>query len=153
LITNSSSEPFFIAIEGDKIVCFIISSAVFAGMMGMTESNMTMDTASMNTMQNDSMNMTPSPAESPKINRNYLIVNAAHYQSAEALAIRALEIFENELKAFAPGTATEHTGQLEDSLTQLNQAIKNKVLPMEVMMIVHTQIHPNLLQAFNLEFR
>ncbi|CAN5156131.1 hypothetical protein BH18THE2_BH18THE2_18850 [soil metagenome] len=42
---------------------------------------------------------------------------------------------------------------LENGLTQLNASIKNKASPMDIMMIVHTQIHPNLLEAFNLPLR
>jgi hypothetical protein len=39
---------------------------------------------------------------------------------------------------------------LENALTQLNDAIRNKISPMEIMMIVHMQVHPNLLQTFGL---
>jgi hypothetical protein len=39
---------------------------------------------------------------------------------------------------------------LENALTQLNDAIRNKISPMDIMMIVHMQVHPNLLQTFGL---
>jgi hypothetical protein len=42
---------------------------------------------------------------------------------------------------------------LEKGLVHLNNSIANKVSPIEIMMIVHTEIHPNLLEAFNLELR
>ena len=40
---------------------------------------------------------------------------------------------------------------LETGIYQLNNSIKNKASPLEIMMIVHTQIHPNLLEIFDLE--
>jgi hypothetical protein len=42
---------------------------------------------------------------------------------------------------------------LEKGLKHLNNSIENKGPPTEIMMIVHTEIHPNLLEAFNLELR
>jgi hypothetical protein len=36
---------------------------------------------------------------------------------------------------------------------QLNNSIKNKASPTDVMMVVHTQIHPNLSEAFSLKLR
>ena len=35
---------------------------------------------------------------------------------------------------------------LQNSVTQLNSSIRNKASPIDIMMIVHTQIHPNLLE-------
>ena len=48
-----------------------------------------------------------------EINRNYSLVNAADYQSAQALIIRAQEIFESKLRALAPSNVTGSIGQLE----------------------------------------
>ncbi|MGA7541876.1 MAG: hypothetical protein WBW34_02330, partial [Nitrososphaeraceae archaeon] len=67
-------------------------------------------------------------------------------------ATKAIEIFNNELRS-SNGNVTNPIAKLEDGLTQLNNSIKNKASPMDVMMIVHTQIHPNLLEAFNLKLR
>jgi hypothetical protein len=94
-------------------------------------------------------NMSPSSLMTRnEINRNYSLVNAADYQSAQALIIRAQEKFESELRALAPSNVTGSIGQLEDGLMRLSEAIRNRTSPMDVMMIVHTQIHPNLLKAF-----
>ncbi|HZA65082.1 MAG TPA: hypothetical protein VE573_19545 [Nitrososphaeraceae archaeon] len=82
-----------------------------------------------------------------EINRNYSLVNAADYQSAQALIIRAQEKFESE-RALAPSNATGSISQLEDNLMRLSEAIRSRTSPMNLMMIVHTQIHPNLLKAF-----
>jgi len=82
-----------------------------------------------------------------EINRNYSLVNAADYRSAQALIIRAQEKFESE-RALAPSNVTGSIGRLEDNLMRLSEAIRSRTSPMNVMMIVHTQIHPNLLKAF-----
>ena len=81
---------------------------------------------------------------------NYSLVNTSDYQSARALAIKAQEIFESELRSLAPDTATGSIGQLENGLIQLIDAVNNRASPTEVMMIVHTQVHPSLQSAFNL---
>jgi hypothetical protein len=87
------------------------------------------------------------------MNRNYSLVDITDYQSAQALATKAQEIFNTELKPIAPGNSSAFVVNLENGITQLNNSIKNKASPVDVMMIVHTQIHPNLLEAFNLKLR
>jgi hypothetical protein len=109
------------------------------GMMGKTGSN---------TSDMGLTNMSPSSLMMRnEINRNYSLVNAADYQSAQALIIRAQEKFESE-RALAPSNVTGSISQLEDNLMRLSEAIRSRTSPMNVMMIVHTQIHPNLLKAF-----
>lgn len=78
------------------------------------------------------------------------LVNLTDYQSAQALAAKALEIFNTELRPIAPNNSSALLTNLENGLTQLNASIRNKASPTDIMMIVHTQIHPNTLQAFNL---
>jgi hypothetical protein len=93
-------------------------------------------------------NMSPSSLMTRnEINRNYSLVNAADYQSAQALIIRAQEKLESE-RALAPSNVTGSISQLEDNLMRLSEAIRSRTSPMNVMMIVHTQIYPNLLKAF-----
>ncbi len=77
-------------------------------------------------------------------------VNMTDYQSAQALAAKALEIFSVELKPLAPNDSSAFISNLDNGLTQLNASIRNKASPMDIMMIAHMQIHPNLLEAFNL---
>ena len=114
--------------------------------MVMSSNNNSMNMGSMN-MSSSAMNM------DSNMNRNYSLVDITDYQSAQALATKAQEIFNTELKPIAPGNASAFITNLENGLTQLNNSIKNKASPMDVMMIVHTQIHPNLLEAFNLKLR
>jgi hypothetical protein len=85
-------------------------------------------------------------------NKNYTLVDTADYQSAQALATKAIELFSNELSS-SNGNVTNPIAKLEDSLTQLNNSIKNKASPMNVMIIGHTQVHPNLQAAFNLQMK
>ena len=125
-------------------------------MMGGNSSSMAMvdmadknDSNNSSSMNNGSMNMTMMNMNS-KTNRNYSLVDMTDYQSAQALATKAQEIFNNELKSTAPNSSSAFITNLENGLRQLNGSIKNKVSPVDIMTIVHTQIHPNLLEIFNL---
>jgi hypothetical protein len=106
-------------------------------------------------MNMDSMNMSSSSTMmnmDGEMNRNYSLVNTTDYQSAQALAAKALEILNAELKPMTSNNnTTAFITNLENGLTQLNSSIRNKA--MDIMMIVHTQVHPNLMQAFNLQLQ
>jgi len=126
--------------------------------MGNNSSSMTMggmaDNNSNSSMNMDSMDMSSSNMTNmDSKGRNYSLVDIIDYQSAQALATKAQDIFKAELKPIASGNSSAFVVNLENGLTQLNDSIKNKASPMDVMMIVHTQIHPNLLEAFNLKLR
>ncbi|HYY85813.1 MAG TPA: hypothetical protein VE594_01770 [Nitrososphaeraceae archaeon] len=84
---------------------------------------------------------------------DYFLVNMSDYQSAQALVIKASEIFNDKLrfKDIDNRNITEYITNLENGLTQLNKMVANKDSPMDVMMVVHTKIHPNLLEAFSLQ--
>jgi hypothetical protein len=122
------------------------SSMVMSGLVNnsINNSNSSMNMDSMN-MSSSTMNM------DSNMNRNYSLVDITDYQSAQALVTKAQEIFNTEFKLIAPGNTSIFITNLENGITQLNNSIKNKASPMDVMMIVHTQIHPNLLEAFNLK--
>jgi hypothetical protein len=126
-----------------------------------SSSSMTMDgivdNNSNNANSNSSMDSMDMPS-STMVNmdskdRNYSLVDITDYQSAQALATKAQDIFKTELKPIAPRNSSTIVINLENGLTQLNNSIKNKSSPTDTMMIVHTQIHPNLLKAFNLKLR
>jgi hypothetical protein len=125
------------------------SSMVMSGMVNNSNnnSNSNMNMGSMNVSPSSTMNM------DSNTNRNYSLVDMTDYQSAQALAAKAQEIFNTELKPIAPCNTSIFITNLENGITQLNNSIKNEASPMDVMMIVHTQIHPNLLEAFNLKLR
>ena len=115
-------------------------------------SNMNMNMQSMNT----SSNTTTMIEHGSEMNMGYSLVNMSDYQSAQALAAKASEIFNTKLKDTTMSNNKNITAfitNLEKGLTQLNDSISKKASPLDVMMIVHTQIHPNLLEAFNLQLR
>jgi hypothetical protein len=118
-------------------------------MVDMADKNNSNNSGSMNigSMDMAMMNM------NGKTNRNNSLVDMTDYQSAQALATKAQEIFNNELKSTAPNNSSAFITNLENGLRQLNGSIKNKVSPVDIMTIVHTQIHPNLLEIFNLRYR
>ena len=88
------------------------------------------------------------------MSNNYTLTNAEEYQNAQALAAKALDIFNNELKPMKPGTdSAVSISNSENGLIKLNDSIKGKASPMDVMMVVHTQVHPNLLEAFNIPLK
>jgi len=110
------------------------------------------------------MNMTVHPLNTPsdamepqgnEMNDDYLLVNMSDYQSAQALVIKASEIFNDKLRFtdIDNRNITRYITDLENGLTQLNKVVANKESPTDVMMVVHTKIHPNLLEAFNLQLR
>ena len=113
-------------------------------------SNMNLNMNSMNSSFN---NMTGHAGE---MNTGYSLVNVSDYQSAQALATKAFEVFSAKLKHTTMTNNKNVTGfvtNLENGLTQLNDSIAKKASPLDVIMIVHTQIHPNLLEGFNLQLR
>ena len=113
-------------------------------------SNMNLNMNSMNSSFN---NMTGHAGE---MDTGYSLVNVSDYQSAQALATKAFEVFSAKLKHTTMTNNKNVTGfvtNLENGLTQLNDSIAKKASPLDVMMIIHTQIHPNLVEAFNLQLR
>ena len=114
-----------------------------------------------NSMNMDSMNMSSSASPSMgvdnktgnKADKDYSLVDITDYQSAQALTTKAQEILNTELRPIAPNNSSAFITNLENSLTQLGDVIQSKSYPMNIMMIVHSQIHPNLLEAFNLPLR
>lgn len=144
-----------------------MSNMVMNGQSNNNMSTMTMSNMDTNGNDNDSnkemnsMNMSSSSTvvamdvgggegSESGINASSYLVNLTDYQSAQALAAKALEIFNTELRPIAPNNSSALLTNLENGLTDLNASIRNKASPMDIMMIVHTQIHPNILQAFNL---
>lgn len=110
-------------------------------------SNMNMN---MNSMNRSSYNMTEHGGE---MNTGYSLVEVSDYQSAQALATYALQFFNSDLRHKVVDNNTNLLTNLESGLTLLNDSIRNNASPLDIMMIAHSQIHPNLLEAFDLELR
>jgi hypothetical protein len=87
-----------------------------------------------------------------EMNSNYSLVNTADYQSAQALVRKSLEIFNTDLRPIITNNYTDvFVTNLDEGLIHLSNSIASKNSPLDIMMIVHSEIHPNLLGAFNLE--
>jgi hypothetical protein len=99
------------------------------------------------------------------------VINATAYQQAQGLAMIAQQIFNNYLKpasinnsllssanASLGSTNTNTTiasdiNKIENNLIHLRNAIDTKAPAMDVMKIVHVDIHPALLISYNLQLR
>ena len=115
-------------------------------------SNMKMNMPSTNTSSNTMTMM----KQDDKMNMGYSLSNISDYQSAQGLAAKAFEIFNTKLKHTKPSDNKKvltFLTNLENGLTHLTDSIAKKDSPLDIMMIVHTQIHPNLLEAFDLQIR
>jgi cob(I)alamin adenosyltransferase len=85
-----------------------------------------------------------------------VLMSAGDYQSAQALAREALNIFERKLVPLAHfennerNTGMSYMSRLGDSLVELNNMLNNKASPEDFMELVHIQIHPSLQLAYKL---
>jgi hypothetical protein len=86
-------------------------------------------------------------------NNNNNIKNMTQYQTAQALASKAVEVFDKNLKSTAPTSLKAANTEIENDLNQLKTVIDNKAPFMDVMKIVHIQLHPTLITAYNLQLK
>lgn len=124
----------------------------------MSSKNSTMDHMNMNMSMNMSSasmhNSSISMAQHRDVMKNdYQLVNFADYQTAQALTKNGLAFFNTELKKMTVDNKTIFVDKLDSGITHLNDSISIKAAPLYVMMIIHTEVHPNLLEAFNLQLR
>jgi hypothetical protein len=88
------------------------------------------------------------------MSKNHTIIDLGAYQSATQLSIKALEIFNSELEPLSTDEDSKiFVTNLESSIIDFHNLIRDEASPMDLMMIVHTQIHPNLLKAFDIELQ
>ena len=108
-------------------------------------------TASTNetTAEDDQGNMTRD--DRANNNNNTEVVNEVEYQTAQGLANRTIQLFNDQVRELAPGNATEAVARLEAGLQNLKQAIDNREMPTDVEVILHTEVDPNLQAAYNLQ--
>jgi hypothetical protein len=81
------------------------------------------------------------------------IINMANYQSALGYANKLLDIFNKELKPILTSKDESPilSTNLENGIIHLINSIEHRATPIEIMTIVHSQIHPNLVEAFDLQ--
>lgn len=84
--------------------------------------------------------------------QQYKLVNMTDYHTAKILAQKVQELFNNRLvNASISGTPATVTADVTAAFQELSSSINDKASPMDIMMIVHTKIHPNLMTAFGLQ--
>jgi hypothetical protein len=81
------------------------------------------------------------------------ILDMVDYQTAQALAMEALEIFNKGLKPVAPLDATQANKEVQRYLEQLGDAIGNRASVIDIMMIIHGYIHPVLIATYKLQLK
>jgi hypothetical protein len=81
--------------------------------------------------------------------QQYKLVNISDYQTARTLASKAQELFNSQLMNASSSGATEKV--IAAAFQELTSSINEKAPPMDIMVIVHTKIHPNLITAFGLQ--
>jgi hypothetical protein len=83
------------------------------------------------------------------MNTTTTIIDLAEYQSAQAYANEAKQMFD-EIKSLAPSNATSAITKVDDGLKELISAIDNRTLFSTVDEIVDSKVLPSLKAAFNL---
>jgi hypothetical protein len=76
------------------------------------------------------------------------LINVTDYQTAQALGVKAHEILNAQLSNSSSNP--QSLDNIASALQELMKTIDSKGTPNDVMMIVHTRIHPNFLTAFDL---
>ena len=135
--------------ENDSAVSMLMNNSPDGNMSATGNMNMNMN---MHSLNSSSSAMTQHDNE---MNDRYSLVNMSDYQSAQALVVKASNIFNDKLQftEIDNRNITRYITNLEHGLTKLNNLVAKKDSPLDVMMTVHTKIHPNLLEAFSLQLR
>lgn len=83
-----------------------------------------------------------------------IIIDMGAYQRANLLSAKTLEIFKSELKPLSTDDDSKvFVVNLESGITKFHNLVRDKAPPMDLMMVVHTEIHPNLLQAYDIDLQ
>jgi hypothetical protein len=137
------------------------SPATISNMAGMAMPSK--GTSSMNMNMNNNMKTNDNATMSSKMaagamttsgnNNNVIIKNITEYQTAQSLTAKAQDILNKNLKPIAPPNASSAHTQIEKDLNQLKTSIDNKAPFMDIMKIVHVQIHPILITTYNLPLK
>jgi hypothetical protein len=101
-----------------------------------------------------SMNMDMNIPSITVAEENYTeIVNVDNYQSAQELAETANQIFKNKLIHSSHNTSTGIIYMIQKNLTDLKDLVDKKLSAEYLMILVHTKLHPNLQNAYDLKLR
>jgi hypothetical protein len=85
------------------------------------------------------------------------IVNTIDYETAQAIANKINKVFNDELTNASSEMNSTTTGQsinnIDSAIRELVAKVGSEAPAMDVMTIVHTKIHPNLIAVFNLTLK
>ena len=110
--------------------------------------------ADMNMSNNNGTGMSSSMAMSTGTNSSSnSIKKVTEYQTAQAFAGIAKDVFNKNLKTVSSSTLKAANTEIENDLNQLNAAIDNKAPIMDIMKIVHIQLHPTFITAYHLQLK
>ena len=104
--------------------------------------------ADLNTNNNTAMSISTNSS-----NSNNSLKKVAEYHTAQALAGIAKDVFDKNLKPVASSKLKDANTEIENDLNQLKAAIDNKAPFMDIMKIVHIQLHPTMITAYNLQLK
>ena len=110
---------------------------------------------SMSMKASDNAGMSSKMSADMTSGNNTTIKNITEYQTAQSLAAKAQQVFNKNLKPIAiQSKVTAATiAEIENDLDQLKVAIDNKAPFMDIMKLVHVQLHPILITAYNLPLK
>jgi hypothetical protein len=113
------------------------------------------DTANMHSMSTMNMGGKNNMSMENMSNSDGKLVNITDYQTAQALAMKVQELFDTQVMTNSLSEGSEPVDQsinnTSTALKELVTSIDGKKSPMDIMTIVHTKIHPNLMTAFGLQ--
>jgi len=113
------------------------------------------DTANMHSMSTMNMDGGDNMSMEDMSNSDSKLINMTDYQTAQALAMKVQELFDDQIMTNSLSKGSESVDQsinnTSAALKELVTSIDAKSSPMDIMTIVHTRIHPNLMTAFGLQ--
>jgi hypothetical protein len=114
------------------------------------------DTTNMHSMSTMNMDGDDNMSMENMSNSDGKLVNMTDYQTAQALAMKVQELFDNQImmnSSLSEGSETvdKSINNVSTALKELITSIDGKSPPMDIMTIVHTRIHPDLMTAFGLQ--
>lgn len=129
------------------------SQSSMTNMAGMAMAEKEASPSSMNTNPATVHNNTSTSNTSNMAMNSIGIKNVTEYQTAQALAGIAKDVFSKNLKSASPSTLKAANTDIENNLNQLKAAIDSKAPFMDVMKIVHIQLHPTLITDYHLQLQ
>ena len=166
-IDDLSSEAISVRISKDDLSNSTIQALVIANIanqvyskyadaLGISPLPKALSYLGMNTGHGAAMNMhSANETQNKKLDltipRN--VTNALDYQTAQGLISIAQYVLNNDLKPLTTSNLTGTITKVNKNLADLRTAIDNKVPFMDVLVIIHSNIHPELINAFHLPLR